>query len=62
MFFYKVNFLFITIGILLARFDFISFLLDYNFRRASRKTACKGMVIYILASNLHLKLTAQRSC
>ena len=61
-FFYKLNLLFVTIVILLARLDFIRFILDYNFRRASQKIGCKGMVIYILALNLLLKLTARRSC
>ena len=45
-------FLFITMVILLVRFHFIRFILDYNFRMASQKIACKGMVIYILALNL----------
>ena len=58
-------FLFITMVIFLVRFDFIRFILDYNFRRASQKIGCKGMVIYILALNLLLKQTAEtarRSC
>ena len=52
----------ITLVVLLVRFDFIRFTLNYNFRRASEKIACKGMVIYILALNLLLKLTARTSC
>ena len=61
----KMFFLFITMVIFLVRFDFIRFILDYNFRRASQKIGCKGMVIYILALNLLLKQTAEtarRSC
>ena len=54
--------LLLSIVILLARFDFIRFVLDYNFHRASQKIAWKGMVLYILALNLLLKLTARRSC
>ena len=58
----KMFFLSITLVVLLVRFDFIRFILDYNFRSASEKIACKGMVIYILALNLLLKLTARTSC